>query len=107
MKRKRGRPPSLLARMKGATREEIRNTIVYGTPAWRFIRLRQLICDERKRLRGYKRQLFPNYLSQGVRATEAHIVHARAHAAQNMKLLSELWKELRAKNKGKPPLRAN
>jgi hypothetical protein len=106
MSKKRGRPPSLLAQMKGATREEIRNTIVYGTPAWRFICLRQLLCDERKRLRGNKKQLFPNYLSQGLRAMEAHVAYARAHASPNMKLLDGLWNELRAKNKGKPPVPA-
>jgi hypothetical protein len=104
MKRKRGRPKTLLARMKGATREEIRNTIIYGTPAWRFIRVRQLLDEERKRVRENRRDLLPNYLSQGLRAMEA-LVKARAHAAQNLKTLDWLWNELCAKNKGKPPAR--
>ena len=45
MKQKRGRPQSLLARMKGKERAEIRNAIKYGTPAWRIIRLREMIGD--------------------------------------------------------------
>jgi hypothetical protein len=106
MKKKRGRPESLLARTKDATREEICNTIIYGTPAWRYIRLYQLIDDERKRLLGKGRKLFPNYLSQGLRAVEAHIVHARANAEPNIKALDRLWNELFAKNKGKPPTRS-
>jgi hypothetical protein len=96
MKKRHGRPERLLARCKGETREEIINTIVYGTPAWRIIRLRHLIGD--------KRGLPPNYLSQGLRAIEAQ-VQDRAQAAQNVKALDLLWNELRAKNEGKPPAR--
>jgi hypothetical protein len=104
MKRPRGRPISLLARMKGETREEIINTIIYGTRAWRFVRLRQLL-GERKRSLSDGRGLRPDYLSAGLRAMKAHIVHARAHAVPNMKALDRLWNELRAKRKGKSPPR--
>jgi len=54
MKRARGRPQTLLARMKGKAPEEIRNAIKYGTPAWRVIRLREMIGNA---------QLPDNYLS--------------------------------------------
>ena len=91
--------------MKGETREEIRNTIIYGTPAWRVIRLRQLLGDERKRVRGLGRELLPNYLSEGLRAIEAQ-VRARTDAAQQDVKADRLWNELRAKNKSNPPIGA-
>jgi hypothetical protein len=43
MKRKRGRPQRLLARMKGEDRTEIRAAFKYGTRAWRFLLLRELL----------------------------------------------------------------
>jgi len=105
MNKKRGRPMSLLARMKGANREEIRNTIIYGTPAWRFIRLRQLLGDERKRLLGEGRELLPNYLSQGLRAMEAHVVHARALATLRGKPpVPAKWLKVLARLPKPPPL---
>jgi hypothetical protein len=55
MSKERRRPTSLLARMKGETREEIRNSIVYGTLAWRVVCLRRLLGDETVRLRGDRR----------------------------------------------------
>jgi hypothetical protein len=43
MNRKRGRPQSLLARMKGEDRTEIRAAFKYGTRAWRFLLLREFL----------------------------------------------------------------
>jgi hypothetical protein len=105
MNKKRGRTPSLLARCKDDTREGIINTIIYGTRAWRFVRLRQLLGDKRKLLLGDRRGLRPDYLSAGLRAIEAHVIGSTAHAAQNVESLDRLWNELHAKNKGRPPAR--
>jgi hypothetical protein len=55
MKQKRGRPQGLLTKMRGKARDEIRNAIKYGSPAWRVIRLRELL--------GGAQVLPDNYLS--------------------------------------------
>lgn len=93
----RGRPKSLLSRMEGASLEELRNTINYGTPAWRFIRLRELLSD--------KAGLQPNYLSAVLAALQAQ-AEARPRDAQIAKACDRLWNELRAQRKGKPPTRS-
>jgi hypothetical protein len=70
MKQKRGRPQSLLARMKGGERAEIRNAIRCGTPAWRIIRLRGMIGDAQG--------LPDNYLSAELaRYNERMALHVR------------------------------
>jgi len=104
MKKQRGRPKSLLARTKAETREEIHNTIIYGSRAWRFIRLRQLLSERRNQLLSERKGLRPDYLTAGLAAIQAQ-VEARARAAQGVKAIDRLWNELRAKNKGKPPAR--
>jgi hypothetical protein len=69
MKRKRGRPQSVLARMKGKERAEIRNAIKYGSPAWRIIRLREMLNVQ---------GLPDNYLStQLARFNERTAAHVR------------------------------
>jgi hypothetical protein len=46
-KPKRGHPRSILTRMKGEDRTEIRLALKYGTRAWRFVLLRQLLGDKK------------------------------------------------------------
>jgi hypothetical protein len=50
MKRKRGRPPSLLTRMRGEDGNEICPVMKYGSRAWRFLLLRQLLRDTKEKL---------------------------------------------------------
>ena len=72
MKRQRGRPQSLLVRMKGKAREEIRIAIKYGSPAWRVIRLREMIGDGQN--------LPDNYLSEQLAQYNAlHAAHVREY----------------------------
>jgi hypothetical protein len=106
MNKKRGRPENLLARMSGETRTEICNAITYGTRAWRFIRIRQLLGERRGQALGDKRGLRPDYLSAGLAAIQAQAEFETGEGAiQRMKALDRLWNVLRAKNKGKPPTR--
>jgi len=84
MKKQRGRPKTLLARMSDETRDEICNAINYGSRAWRLIRIRNLL-SEGKGLR-------PDYLSAGWTEIGKQ-VEQRAAAAQRFL----------AKNKGKLP----
>jgi hypothetical protein len=98
MKPKRGRPQSLLARMKGKERAEIRNAIKYGTPAWRIIRLRETIGD----VRG----LLDNYLS-------AQLAHCNARMAAHVRERRMIYRKHRThdarcralgKMRHKPPI---
>jgi hypothetical protein len=97
MSGKRGRPASLLSKMKGATLTElrpvaeIRNTISYGTPAWRLIRIRQWL--------GEQRGLQPNFLSAVGLAEIKEQVEAHARGVRGAKALGRLWNKLRAEGK--------
>ena len=65
MKKQRGRPKTLLARMSDETRDEICNTINYGSRAWRLIRIRHLLSERRRQLLSEGKGLRPDYLSAG------------------------------------------
>ena len=78
--------------MSDETRDEICNTINYGSRAWRLIRIRQLLSERRRQLLSEGKGLRPEYLSAGW-AEIGRQVEERAAAAQRF----------RAKNKGKLP----
>jgi hypothetical protein len=92
---------SLLAQMKGETREEIRKTIIYGTPAWRIIRLRQLLGDRRGLLPNGT-GLRPNYLSHGLAAMEAQVVAGREWFKEREKLPKRLRRNYRLRPSAMP-----
>lgn len=88
--------------MSGETREEICNAILYGSKAWRFIRIRQLLGEWRRQVLNEGKGWRPDYLSAGWAAMQAG---AKVRPAEVVKAVEQLRNKLYAKNGGKPPPR--
>lgn len=87
MKKQRGRPKTLLTRrMSGETRDEICKIITYGSRAWRFIRIQQLLTERRHQLLKVEgKGLRPDYLSAGLAVLQ---VEPRAAGKKKRKVLA-------------------